>query len=205
MKQFNLRHFISMMLGIVCIGAGIGLFNVSLMGADPYSALALGVGNILHWEFSISLFLINTICFSIEFLLLRKYIGLGTFMNWTLTGLIAGLCSNFIYSLMTIPECFFGRLPFLILGIILLSLGISLYQVANMGISPYDSMSLIIQEKTSFNYFWCRMIVDGICCIIGYLLGCPIGIGTLICAFGLGSIIEFFNKTISKKICGTVE
>ena len=52
------------------------------------------------------------------------------------------------------------------------------------------------------NLFVVRIATDSICAIAAALLGGVIGIGTLICALGLGPFITFFDRLISRKLCG---
>ena len=76
-----------------------------------------------------------------------------------------------------------------------------MYQTADLGIAPYDSVSLIMAERLPILYFWCRMSNDVICALICYLLGGIVGLGTLICSLGLGPFIQFFNRFVSEKLC----
>ena len=75
---------------------------------------------------------------------------------------------------------------------------ISMYQQADLGVSPYDASSLILAERQSrFPYFWCRIFTDGICAVVCFVLGGIVGIGTVVTAFGFGPFVTFFNKLIS--------
>ena len=66
-----------------------------------------------------------------------------------------------------------------------------------------EALSIILSRRQSkIPYFWCRIATDSICAIAAALLGGVIGIGTLICALGLGPFITFFDHLISRKLCG---
>ena len=81
---------------------------------------------------------------------------------------------------------------------------------ADLGVSTYDAVALIISKtwkKGQFQYV--RIITDLICVITGAILflaaGNPfakiptiVGIGTLITAFFMGPLIEFFNVRIAR-------
>ena len=47
------RRLAVMLLGILIMGVGIGLFKVSLMGNDPSTALGIAVGDQVGIDFSI--------------------------------------------------------------------------------------------------------------------------------------------------------
>ena len=83
---------------------------------------------------------------------------------------------------------------------------------ADLGVSTYDAVALIIVntwKKGKFQYV--RIITDLVCVVLGCLLfilsGGKIsqiptiaGIGTIITAFFMGPLIEFFNVHIARPI-----
>ena len=46
----------------------------------------------------------------------------------------------------------------------------------------------------------CRVFTDALCAVLAFLLGGLIGLGTLICAFGLGPFVQFFTRHFSEKV-----
>lgn len=90
----------------------------------------------------------------------------------------------------------------LIPGILVLALSVSLYQSADLGVAPYDSLALALRDKSPLPYFWARIIIDAFFAALAALCGGIIGLGTLICALGLGPFITFFDNHISKKLVG---
>ena len=78
--------------------------------------------------------------------------------------------------------------------------GASLYQTADLGIAPYDYLSLGLRDYTPVPYFGCRVFTDALCALLCWLLGGLVGIGTLICAFCLGPFIQFFNGLVSEQV-----
>ena len=201
-NYFNIgtRRWIGLILGNILIGLGVCIFKISGMGNDPFSAMVISVSSLLHLSFSTYLILLNAGLFLVEIALGRKFIGIGTFANWFLVGYVVEFFLWLTNAFITPPETFILRLPYTLVGVIIISLGVSLYQTSNAGIAPYDSIALILDERISvLPYFWCRIILDGISAIICLLTGGLIGLGTFLCAFCLGPIIHFFNIGISKK------
>lgn len=193
------KRMIVMILGIVIMGLGVCLFKLSVMGNDPSSALVMSIGNRIGLPFSITLIIANAIWFILEIIAGRKLIGIGTFFNWFGVGILTDLWSYAIISLFPIPDAFFPRLIIMAAGVIILSLSCAMYQTADLGIAPYDAISLIMDQKLPLPYFWCRIITDSVSTIIAFLLGGIIGLGTLICALGLGPFIHFFTKHVVRR------
>ena len=82
----------------------------------------------------------------------------------------------------------------MVIGVIICSLGVSMYQRPDVGVSPYDSLSLIMDKKIpKISY----------CALVAYFAGGLVGIGTVIAAFGLGPIVHFFNIHVTDKLLQT--
>ncbi|WP_022770037.1 MULTISPECIES: hypothetical protein [unclassified Butyrivibrio] len=100
----------------------------------------------------------------------------------------------------------------LVIGVVIICFGSAFYMTADLGVSTYDAVALIIVntwKKGKFQYV--RIITDIVCVILGCVLflmaGGSIGqiptiagIGTIITAFFMGPLIEFFNVHIARPI-----
>lgn len=190
-----------MLAGIVIMGLGVCLFRLSIMGNDPSTALAIAFSDRIGLDLSIGLIIANSVYFVVEILLDRQIIGVGTFVNWFCVGFATTWWGNLLTSVFTMPESFAGRLIVMAAGVLVLSLSAALYQTADVGIAPYDALSIIMSKRLPIPYFWCRIATDSLCAVIAWLLGGIIGLGTLVCALGLGPFITFFSKTVAIPLC----
>ena len=191
-----------MCVGILLLSLGIALFKITLMGNDPSTAMVMAIGDRAGVDFSIILLITNSMWFLVELLFARKMIGIGTFVNWLFVGVIASFFLSGINAWFVLPESFAARLGVMAVGILILSLGCALYQTADVGIAPYDAISLIMARHLPVPYFWCRMITDSICAVVAVAFGGIVGLGTLVCALGLGPFISFFTVHVARKLCG---
>ena len=146
----------------------------------------------------------NALFLLLQFSFGKKYIGAGTFVN----GIILGYIVSFFYAIFVRH---FGyaetqglgvQLLWAAAAVVITSLGVSLYQTADLGIAPYDYLSLGLRDKTKKPYFACRMFTDGVSALAAFLTGGLVGIGTLISAFGLGPFVHFFDVHFSEKWIG---
>ena len=85
-------------------------------------------------------------------------------------------------------------------AVLVTALGASLYQTADLGIAPYDYLSLGLRDYTPCPYFGCRIFTDALSALLCWLLGGLVGLGTLICAFCLGPFIQFFDGHFAQKV-----
>lgn len=212
LKSLTIRRIVWMVVGNIILSVGVLILKWSGLGNDPYTGMVMSLaGNVFQLSYGVFLIIINCFVFLIQILFGRKYIGPGTFVNWFLIGLLVDLYEFLIgftgWDASRLLNLFGDggvwpvRIGLAIIGIVVISFACSTYQTADAGIAPYDALSLIISEKTKIPYFWCRMTTDGICALVCFLTGGIVGVGMLMCAFGLGPIISFFNRHFSEKHC----
>ena len=202
MKRIPLRRLIVMLIGVFVMGLGITLFRLSMTGNDPSTALAFAMGGKTGIPLSWSIITMNTLYFIGEIIYARKLIGIGTFINWFGVGLSADLWSLLLEKPLTQSDAFGYRLMIMAIGVLVLSFSASMYQTADLGIAPYDAISLTMEKHLPLPYFWCRIINDSVCAVATVLLGGIVGLGTLVCALGLGPFIAFFTRHAAMPMCG---
>ena len=202
MKQYTARRLIAVFLGNILIGIGVAIFRMTLLGNDPSTAFVLSVAAKAGMVLAPTLWICGAAWFALELLWGRKHIGLGTFVNWFLLGVVADGVTWVLNHLFTVPEAFLLRFLIMLLTLPVVSLGVSLYQSSELGASPYDSLALILDDRfPQIPYFWCRIAVDGTATLLAWLLGGIVGLGTLACALCLGPFVHFFNQHVSEPFC----
>lgn len=182
--------------GVLVAGFSVGMFNFSAFGMDPFQVFAHGVWEHINIGFGTFYMILNLIMLIFIFIIDKHKIGLGTVINIFLLGYVVEFTSWFFATRIPSPSIWI-RILFLVVGIIILCFGSSLYFIGDLGVSTYDAVALILSEKKVARFQYCRIGSDLICTIIGLLLGATVGVGTLVTALFMGPIIAFFNKLIS--------
>jgi len=198
-KSIGSRRLVGMVLGNLIIGVGCGFFKWSSMGNDPFSACGMALSDVTGIAYGPFIVLYNIFYFSFQIFFGRKYIGIGTLVNWFGLGYFTQWTYDFLIRFGE-PDTFLSKLFLMILGVLIACLGISFYQTSDTGIAPYDSIALMIHDYFKVPYFWCRMITDVICSAVCFFAGGLLGLGTLVCAFGMGPFIHFFDRHVSEKL-----
>ncbi|WP_066720057.1 YczE/YyaS/YitT family protein [Clostridium sp. Marseille-P299] len=200
-KRVGSRRFIIMLIGNVFLGIGVSIFKLSGWGNDPFSGMIMALSDQFGISYGDFLIMFNIPLFMIEFIFGKMFIGIGTIVNMFFVGYLATFFYNIWMNMIGSPEVTWQKLVVVCLGVIVCSFGVSLYQTPNVGVAPYDSISLILKKRfPKIPYFWLRMSNDGFCAVVCYLTGGIIGLGTLISAFGLGPIIHLFNVNFTEKL-----
>ena len=204
-RSISKRRILTLLLGIVVLALGIAIFKKALLGNDPFTAFSFALEGVTGISFAVFNIIINGSFFIIQLLFGRKYIGFGTVINWFCVGVVTAAWIDVLTFLLPDSDALPYRLLLMVLGVIITALGVSMYQTPDLGAGPYDSASLIMAERLPIPYFWCRMMTDGFCALMTFLLGGLLGLGTVICAFGLGPFVSFFTTHFTRKLCGMEE
>ena len=164
------RRILMSVFGVIICGLSVGMFKRASFGVDPFQSLMSGLDSVIPISFG-TLYVIVNVCLLLFSLILdRTKIGIATFINLFLLGYIADFSHQFL--LKTFPDAGIGfRAVLLIIAIVIMCLASSLYFTANLGVSTYDAVSLVISEKWNpLPFKYCRIIGDLICVILGVSL-----------------------------------
>lgn len=197
----KVKRSLIMILGNVFLGMGVSIFKLAGMGNDAFNAMVMALSDCIGIIYA-NFFVIFSLClFVIEIIWGRKLIGLGTIVNTFFLGYIVTFFNMVWEVLGIVPETLLQQLITMFIGVLVCSFGLSMYQTPNMGVSPYDSLALILDEKIKrIPYFWFRISTDGLCALICYFAGGLVGLGTLVAAFGIGPFVQFFDTHFTKKL-----
>lgn len=204
MNELNLKstpkQFVGMLLGNIILGLGIAIFKFSGLGNDPFSAMMMGLADLTPISYALLTALLNTLIFLVELIFGRHYIGFGTLVNWVLLAYFVTFFYNTLTSFVAAPDQLPIQFICMILGVIVVSFGVSLYQASDSGVAPYDSVSIIMADRLPVPYFFCRLATDIVCAGVCFLAGGLLGIGTIVCALCLGPFVHFFNQKITYRV-----
>ena len=210
MKPIHKR--ILMSLGGVLIGAvAVGIFKIAAFGVDPFQALMSGLDRLIPIPFGTLYMIVNAVLLLFSLVFNRHNIGIATFINLFLLGYVTQFSYELLQKLIIDPSILVRALC-LAVGVVVLCIGAALYMTADLGVSTYDSIAITMADKWKWGKFkFIRIGTDLACVILGvvcFLLGggnwsgvpAFAGIGTIITAFFMGPLIEFFNVRIARPL-----
>ena len=189
-------------LGVLTGGFAVGLFKTSALGVDPFQVLCNGINAVIPITFGTLYMFINIVLLIAMFFADKHYIGLGTLINLFLLGYMVDFSEHLWTSIFPDPSLPV-QLALLLVAVVIICISSALYFTADMGVSTYDIWALLLDNKTRFPFKLIRICTDLLCVIVGFaLMGFKtsgvLGIGTIITAFFMGPLIDFFNRTIAR-------
>ena len=206
MNEFK-KRLIMCVTGVFLSGVAAGIFGFTAFGMDPFQVFAHGLWGLTPISFGTFYVILNGILLVFMFFFNRRMIGLGTIINLFLLGYVVEYTDVLLDRIFPSPSVFLRvllmilalvlRVLLMILALVLASLAASLYFVADMGVSAYDWIALTISGKKGWAFRLVRITTDFICVLIGGLLGATVGAGTVLTAFCMGPVIQFFNEKVS--------
>ncbi|MGI5960175.1 MAG: YczE/YyaS/YitT family protein [Massiliimalia sp.] len=200
--RFRLNRYMVKRLGMMCVGVffmglAVTIYNKTKFGTDPFTAMVLGVSNRLNISFGVTQLGINCVIILLGVFFGRQFLGIGTVINMTCVGFIADFTTFLYDKIFPDPDNMPARIIMFTIIFILHCFGGSIFFTAALGVGAYDIVGFVMNDRLHINYRWCRVTTDVICVIIGFSLGSIIGVGTVLTAFFMGPIIQFFTDHFS--------
>ncbi|TQR39883.1 YitT family protein [Lysinibacillus sphaericus] len=188
MKQAFFTRCLFFLTGILLLSLGITLtIKGQIFGVGSWDVLHIGLAKTLGLTIGIWSILIGLAIIAFDIVITKKFPLPGTFIDMFLAGIFIDI---FNYLLPDI-DGFWMQLLSYVCGLLLLGWGCGMYMVANLGIGPRDSLMLLMVHKLGWSVTRSRTTMEVTVALIGFLLGGPIGVGTVLMAFGLGPIVQF--------------
>lgn len=207
----KIRRIMMSLFGVLICAVSVGIFKLAALGVDPFQSLMSGLDQLIPISFGTLYVIVNLILLSFSLLTDRHNIGIATFINLFLLGYVTQFTYDLLQKLFPAPTLLF-RIACLLIGIVIICFGSALYMTADLGVSTYDAVAIVLANKWQIAKFkFCRIGTDLICVIAGiivFLLGggtissipTIVGVGTIVTAFFMGPLIEFFNEKIARPL-----
>lgn len=175
-------------------GFGVYLTIQANIGAGPWDVLNIGVSKstgILYGSASIAI----SLSILLIDIILREPIGIAMFID----AVVVGKSVDFFNWIHLVPACqsLWTGIPVMIVGLFILAYTQYTYMIASLGCGPRDTLLVALAKRAK------RIPIGAVsiallssATLVGWLLGGPVGVGTLICAFGTGPIMQLAFTTV---------
>ena len=189
-----LLEWIRIVAGLIVFSLGVHLTIYANIGLAPWDCLGMGIAKHTPLNYGISMTIIAITILIID-ILLKERIGFGTIIDAFLTG-------NFVQAFNTLnklPEnknVWLGIIIMLV-GFIFMALGMWIYMSSQQCCGPRDALLVGLGKRMpKIPIGIVEIILWAVVLLIGFLLGGPVGIGTLISTFGAGLIMQLVYNII---------
>jgi uncharacterized membrane protein YczE len=184
------RDFLVIEIGFLLFGLAITLMIRANLGTSAWAVLEVALAQKLHITIGTMTVLMGFLVLS-GALIMREKLGWGTLGNILSIGPWEDLWLSIIPS---IKDNLPLQIGMLLVAIFLMGLASAIYIGVDAGAGPRDSMMLAIKRTTGVSIRVARGCIEVTVVTIGWLLGGPAGIGTLIYALLVGPAVQWGFK-----------
>lgn len=181
------ERVIQLLGGLFLYGVALGLMVRGGIGVAPWDVLALGISGRAGIGYGVVTVLVSVLVL-VLWIPLRQRVGVGTLLN----ALLVGPSADLALFVLPAPSSIWVGAPMFVAGLLLLAFATGLYIAADFGPGPRDGLMTGLVGRTGWPVWLVRTLIEGSVLLIGFLLGGPVGVGTVLFAFGVGPLIGWF-------------
>ena len=179
------RDFVVIQIGFALFALAIALLIQSQLGTSPWVVLEVAVINYIPLTPGQSGILTGAIVLLLA-LALREPVGWGTLGNIICIGLWEDVALHYLPIRADLP----GQVLYLVLAVLVMAGATAIYIGVNAGAGPRDSLMIAVARATGLSVRVARAGIEVAVVTSGWLLGGPVGIGTLAFALAIGPAVQ---------------
>lgn len=175
-------------LSLFVNGFGVYLTIQANIGAGPWDVLNLGLAGTFGILYGTASVVVSYAILGID-ICLKEPIGIAMFID----AFVVGKAVDLFNRMNVVPQCH-SLVPgifVMIIGLVIMAYTQYTYMSASLGCGPRDTLLVALAKRAKKIPIGAVSItLLSLATFIGWLLGGPVGIGTLICAFATGPIMQ---------------
>jgi uncharacterized membrane protein YczE len=186
------RDFFVIQFGFLLFGVSIDVIVKASIGLDSWDVFQMALTYhlpITLGESNIAVALL-VVLFDI---ILGEQLGWGTLANAIFIGVWVDLLRPYVPS---VPDLIPIQIAYILLGTLIMGFATAIYIGVNAGAGPRDTLMLGISRIGNVSVRVARTCIEVTVVVLGWLLGGPVWLGTLIAAFAIGPAVQFAFKVL---------
>ena len=194
MKSKIIKQWIRIVLGLLIFSFGTHLTIFANIGLAPWDCLGMAISYHTPLNYGISMTVIAVIIVCID-LLLKERIGFGTIFDALLVGNMIQMFNDI--NPLPLNNGYLTGIPIMIAGFFIMAIGQFFYMGAGQFAGPRDMLFVAIgrrMPKTPIGLV--NILLQAVVVLVSWMLGGPVGIGTLISAVGEGSVMQLVYRIV---------
>ena len=183
-----IKGWFRIVMGLLIFAFGVHLTIRADLGLAPWDCLGMGISYHTPLNYGLSMTATSVLILVID-VLMKEKIGFGTVIDALLTGNFVQIFNDLDRFPKT-ENVLWGVL-IIVAGLAFMALGQYFYMLAAQCCGPRDALLVGLGKRLSrFPIGAVQVILWGVVLLVGWLLGAPVGIGTLVCTFGSGVVMQ---------------
>ena len=188
MRAKIVRQWLRIVFGLLVFAFGVHLTIYANIGLAPWDCLGMGIAKHTPLNYGLSMTAMALIILCID-LMLKERIGFGTIIDAVLTGNFVQMFND-LNPLKENESTWLGIL-IMLCGFVFMALGMWIYMKGEQCCGPRDSLLVGLGKRLpKMPIGMVEVLLWAAVLLAGWLLGGPVGIGTLISTFGAGLVMQ---------------
>ena len=187
----------NMLLAFVSLfvnGFGVYLTIHADIGAGPWDVFNLGLSKTFGTLYGTAAIAVSFSVLVID-IIMREPIGIAMIIDSITVGKSVDFF-NYI-DVVPVPHTLVGRILMMLVGLVIMGYTQYFYMSASLGCGPRDTLLVGLKKRLKkIPIGVVGVMLQSVVTFTGFLLGGPVGIGTLICAFGSAPIMQLAFYTV---------
>lgn len=183
--------------GLVILAFGVSMTIKAGLGTGAWDALNVGLSETVGLTPGSWVVIVGIVLIFVNASLVKRRPDLGAVITLLITGLLIDFWVLRVFgdlSVSGLPTQF----AVFFLGMITLSLGLTIYLQAKFPLIPIDNFMMALRERFGLNLMVAKTLGEVIALSAAFFFKGPIGIGTVIVTFAIGPLIQFFFPFFEK-------
>lgn len=205
MRRIQTWRWTFYLVGLLVVSLGISMtIKGYRLGIGPWDVLHVGLYKNLGLSIGSWSIISGLVIIVVTAGFLKEWPKIGTWLNMILLGIFIDLFNWILPDFETLG----AQTVIFVLGVAITGYGAGLYVSPNIGAGPRDSLMLLFSKKFGMSIKKTRTMIEVTVALLGWLLGGPIGIGTVVVALTLGQFVHYtlpLNRALLIKIIGETD
>lgn len=186
------------LIGLSITAFGISLIILSMVGAGPWDLVAVGLN--MHLGLTIGMWSIiaQAMVVLITAFIERKRPQYGSVIAIIIRSWILDFWIYFVFKHVDFTSSWQMQWTSFAIGLVSAGVGIGIYVEAHFPKTPIDGLMIALHNRFGWSLSASRFGIEASAAVLGYLLGGPLGIGTIFVVLLLGKIIQATNHRMKK-------
>ncbi|MFB0958473.1 hypothetical protein [Proteiniclasticum sp. QWL-01] len=172
-------------VGLTLYAVGISVTVRASIGFSPWDVLHQGISNHTGLSFGTVSTLVGIVILLFNSLW-KERIGFATIANAVMIGIILDV----VLPLIPKSQSYLTGIPMMLAGLAIIGFATAIYISVGLGAGPRDGMMLALTKVTGKDVALIRNAIEIIVTLLGFILGGPVGLGTVITALSMGFFVK---------------
>ena len=179
----------ALLLGLIGYGFSMAMMVRAELGLDPWDVFHQGLALRTPMSIGVASAVVG-VAVLLAWIPLRNRPGVGTVANV----IVIAVTVDAGMAILHVPTSLPARIAMMVGAIVLNAISTVLYIGAGLGPGPRDGLMTGLVRRTGRSVRLVRTTIEVTVVSVGWLLGGTVGVGTVLYAFGIGPLVQFFVR-----------